>query len=406
MVDWLLVNPTAGTYDGQALTQTGPNTGVSWLRTTLTVSGRTKHVDVEVIQESNVPEAAMYLTTEIQTNGTIGVKKAHSSNEGDGPDLDVYYSVNNGTWVKLNPSVTGTTIEVSAGDVVRWKCNTNRWTANPPYYVQDYFCGTSDFIVYGNIMSLLYGDDFLYESTFPDIGVFKYLFWRSNVTDASRLVLPALSLTTGCYSYMFSWSELVTPPSLPATTLAPSCYKSMFEGCEYLIQPPVLPATKMEAGCYWDMFWRCHNLTSVPDLPAMELADNCYDSMFEDCYGLTTVQSILPATTLYTECYRGMYAGCTGITESPVLPAPVVGNSQTDNYGNYSHMFANCSSLSAVTCLATSIGSGGEVDRPNTFYWLLDVSPTGVFTKSPNMSSWTRDENGIPPGWTVQDYQE
>ena len=58
---------------------------------------------------------------------------------------------------------------------------------------------------------------------------------NKGLTSAENLSLPATTLTSACYSDMFSGcTSLTTAPELPATTLADSCYSNMFNGCTKL----------------------------------------------------------------------------------------------------------------------------------------------------------------------------
>ena len=67
---------------------------------------------------------------------------------------------------------------------------------------------TGKFECHGNIMSLLYGDDFEDKTTIPSETCFGYLF--------------------------FNCSGLTTAPELPATTMTEMCYYGMFDGCTSL----------------------------------------------------------------------------------------------------------------------------------------------------------------------------
>ena len=93
------------------------------------------------------------------------------------------------------------------------------------------------------------------------------------------------------------------------------------------------------------------------------------------------------------ECYNGMFKDCTNLISAPALPATTLAN-----YCYY-HMFAGCSKLNFVTMLATDISARGCFE-----FWLHDVATTGIFVKSPDMTSLSTGENGIPKGWTVVDY--
>ena len=170
------------------------------------------------------------------------------------------------------------------------------------------FSATGNFNVQGNVMSLLYGDNYKGQTDLTGKNyAFYYLFYNNTkVINAKNLSLPATTLVNRCYFCMFmKCTSLTTSPELPATTLAQSCYNAMFDGCTSLTTAPELPATTLADGCYGYMFRGCTSLTTAPELPATTLAEFCYDYMFNGCTGLTTAPE-LPATTLGTRitCYH------------------------------------------------------------------------------------------------------
>lgn len=73
----------------------------------------------------------------------------------------------------------------------------------------------------------------------------------------------------------------------------------------------VLPATTLSNGCYMAMFSGCTGLTRAPELPATILSEDCYHRMFEHS-GLTQAP-VLPAATLIGQCYGGMFDHCSNL---------------------------------------------------------------------------------------------
>ena len=197
------------------------------------------------------------------------------------------------------------------------------------------------FKVYGNAMSLYYGDDFIGQTdlTGKDYA-FKTLFYQcSNLINAENLILPATTLSPYCYYDMFSLCTLLTKtPKLPATTLAENCYRYMFSSCYSLTDVTELPATQLTEGCYSVMFFNCKSLTTAPELPATQLASSCYESMFSSCISLVKAPE-LPATHLASSCYSAMFSGCTELAIAPELPATQLASSC------YESMFNECSNL-------------------------------------------------------------
>ena len=329
---------------------------------------------------------------------------------------DIRYSIDNGvTWVVL-PSGESTP-QIQAGETIFWESS-----ITPSDEGIGYFSSTGYFNARGNVMSLLYGDNFNGQTSLEGKdNAFKNLFRNCNyLIDTSNLILPATTLSQGCYRHMFSYcrslttvpelpattladscyyymfnycSGLTKAPELPATTLANDCYKGMFCDCTSLTTAPELPATTLASGCYWNMFLACKNLTIAPELPATTMVDNCYFQMFNECESLTTAPE-LPATKLAYRCYGGMLGGCTSLTTAPELNATTL----VDEC--YYCMFVGCTNLSHITMLATDIQTDDCL-----FNWVVGVSTSGTFVKHPDMTSLPTGIHGIPEGWTVEDYQ-
>ena len=256
----------------------------------------------------------------------------------------VSYSLDDGeTWTELAAATASPT--VTAGNKIMWKGELTPSSSNGI----GTFTATGNFDVQGNVMSLLYGDNYKGQT---DLTGKTYAFYR--LFSGNKKIINAENL------------------SLPATTLAQRCYYGMFEGCLSLVTAPELPATTLADSCYGGMFGSCTNLTTAPSLPATTLAQSCYGSMFSICTSLTTAPE-LPATTLVGYCY--------------------------------SNMFKGCSSLNYIKAMFTTTPSGSS---PNyyTQSWVSRVAASGTFVKN-SAAQWNvTGINGIPTNWTVQTASE
>ena len=258
------------------------------------------------------------------------------------------YSTDSGiTWSSPSRSIS---LRVRNGDKILFKGTSSNGALGAIYMTR------AIYDVYGNIMSLIYGDNFEGQTILDRDYVFKDLFNTSlnRVSDASNLILPATTLTEGCYEQMFNGCVLLSKaPELPATTLAPYCYYYMFNGCEQLWEAPLLPATTLAESCYGGMFTRCISLQSAPELLATTLADSCYTFMFNGCERMKTPPSVIPATTLAPDCCSGMFSGCTGLQSAPELPATTLVERC------YFYMFDKCTSLTTAPSVipATTMAS-------------------------------------------------
>ena len=327
----------------------------------------------------------------------------------------INYSVDDGeTWTTLKSDIDSPTVQ--AGNKIMFKA-----TLIPQEYSGiGTFSSTGKFTAQGNVMSLLYGDDFIGKKDLTEKNyTFYNLFYScTGLTNAKNMCLPATTLADYCYNNMFhGCTSLTNVPELPATTLTTNCYRGMFSGCSSLTNTPKLPTTALADYCYASMFSGCKLLTTTPELPATTLANNCYDSMFYGCTSLTNAPE-LPATTLTDSCYSSMFYGCTSLTNAPELPATTLANNcysymfskctslkiapelpaTTLTTECYSYMFKRCTKLNYIKMLATNISATNCLNG-----WVSSVSSTGTFVKHPNMTSLPTGTSGIPTGWTVQD---
>ena len=385
---------------------------------TLTASyrGLTATGNVTAYQEAVPDFSTKPLTFNILSAGTINWTASKTA-----ITKTIEYKLNNGEWTSItsNTGSSAPSIEVNSGDKLQFRGNNEQYATSFPVY-NSFGGSTASFEAEGNIMSLIYGDEFKNKLTISSAYTFTGLFRDCvNLVSAENLILPATTLATGCYLSMFrDCTKLTTVPELPATTLAQNCYSSMFKGCTSLTTSPKLPATTLADSCYAFIFWDCTSLTTAPELPATTLADSCYNGMFDNCTSLTTVPSnLLPATTLAYYCYQAMFADCTSLTTSPKLPATTLAKKCYENMFKgctslttaptlpattlvdscYGNMFDGCTSLNYIKCLATDISANFCTDT-----WVNGVASTGTFVKKSNMTSWPTGPYGIPKGWTVQ----
>lgn len=203
------------------------------------------------------PVADKYLT--FVANGNTKFKLSGNS---------VSYSLDSGTtWASLASDTYSPT--VASGNTIMWKMTSP--TINTSNGIGRFYTSGGTFDVEGNIMSLLYGDNFEGQTALQGDNQFRGLF------DSNTSVINASGMT------------------LPATAMTASCYRSMFGNCTNLESAPTeLPATSLADSCYYYMFSRT-SITSAPTLSATTLVDSCYGSMFSNCLSLSAVTCL--ATT-------------------------------------------------------------------------------------------------------------
>ena len=273
--------------------------------------------------------------------------------------LTISYKKNTGDWTQITATTDGVFIPVDKGDEVSFKGNNGSYTLVGEATSVNSFMGTTCyFSLYGNIMSLVNGDNFATSFEFPsetDKNFFNF-FKGTKCRNAQHLILPATSVPGNGYNCMFyGCVELLTAPELPATTLAGGAYAHMYRNCSTLHQiETVLPALNATSGVYNYMHSNNYQITTAPKIKATTVGQQSCERMFNGCKSLRNVQSVLSATTLGANCYDCMFIGCTSLVTPPALPATTLSN------GCYQAMFALCSSLTSAPALsATTVPDDG-----------------------------------------------
>lgn len=207
-------------------------------------------------------------------DNTLSIQKSNSN----APTIEVFASTDTVNWSSIgSTSTTPITATVPANGRIYLKAVANSWGSNGETY--NSITANKAHKIGGNAMSLIYGDNFENQTTFP-VGSgnnFCGLF-RGNTTllNASQLSLPATTIADLCYEYMFNGcTSLLTPPTMSVTTLAHQSCWGMFEGCTNLITAPVLLPTTLEETCYAFMFSNCRNLNSITTYAQDISASSC-----------------------------------------------------------------------------------------------------------------------------------
>ena len=215
----------------------------------------------------NRDELEQPLTFIIKTSGNLYWKYAGSASNAKTIEYRIWNNKRQASeWVSVTATTGGTAIPVTAGDRVEFRGdNVTYSTGSSDWNGFDPTGKTSaQFDVFGNIMSLIQKEGFETLDTLTQSHALRNMFIRSNVVDASKLILPATGLTTNCYTVMFKGcTRLTGVPKLPATTLAESCYSNMFQDCTSITTAPDLPAQTLVTGCYSNMFNGCSSLNHI-----------------------------------------------------------------------------------------------------------------------------------------------
>ena len=221
-----------------------------------------------------------YLTFRILTPGTICWKAYGNLTK------TIEYSIDNGAWTPITSTAEGATISVEKDSLVRFRGSNTAYATSKSAY-SGFEGGSATYDIEGNIMSLLYGDNFSGNTDLPNSTyIFCSLFKKAPVISAEHLILPA-------------------------TTLKNYCYRALFSYCTTLTKAPELPATTLAQGCYWYMFERCA-ITEAPALNATTLVPECYGHMFEGCGLLNRITCLATSGLGASKCLEGWVTNVAG----------------------------------------------------------------------------------------------
>ena len=177
-------------------------------------------------------------------------------------------------WTKwASTDSPGTAITLNVGKTIYLKGNVTTFCSNGKAleWVGFDSNSTSNVIhIGGNLMSLFYGVNFQDNTEFDSnysahcVGMF---YGFKGLVDASKLIMPAKTLTKWSYGHMFQSSQqLKYPPIIEMNDIqAASACKYMFYGCSALLETPKLYPTTHNSKqyCYDYMFQNCSSLKTI-----------------------------------------------------------------------------------------------------------------------------------------------
>lgn len=214
------------------------------------------------------------------SQNTVKVKKDNNS----APTIQVYYSSDATNWTLLgNPGTSGLTFTLPANSKVYMKCTATNWGSRSYYNM---ISATGNHAVGGNILSLIYGDNFETQTGYTVANTFGRLFLNDyKLIHAKDLVLPSTTYN--------------------------KCYYQIFRNCSGLLSAPQLPATILTNGCYQQMFLSCSSLNSIITYANDISATLCLDNWLGSTMATGTFHNLGTAT--YPSGASGIPSGWTEV---------------------------------------------------------------------------------------------
>ena len=314
-----------------------------------------------------------YMTTKALGSGTITFTIPAAINAS--AVVSVSYRKNGGAWTTTANSSSAVTISVNVvtNDVIEWKADATRFAASNSSGNYSHFNSTCQCNIYGNILSLLYENEFINKHTLKTnvTNAFNSIFngW-TNLIDASNLILPITEVSanygTNMYACMFKdCTSLIYPPNeLPEITALSglsSVYVQMFEGCTSLIKCPDMD---------WGVLGNCNNATfasmfngctvlsqNIPNkIEVEEFSGTGNNSglfrwMFQNCTHITTIPSLIihnytgAGTHVNHGVFNQTFRGCISLIDISNKTLSILNNSNCDSYYDFISVFCDCTSL-------------------------------------------------------------
>lgn len=213
------------------------------------------------------------------------------------------YEVNTGNGWTAYSITKKPHLTLNRGESCRWRCS--RRTGVQTSSANANFGMTGSFEAYGNIHSMLVPN---FENI-TSLADYPYAFcnlFKNCASLKKAPLLPATTLSEGCYRGLFDGAGIVYPPKLPATTLANSCYRSLFANCASLTQCTDLPATTLVQDCYRFLYYNAPLLAEAK-IAANTSASNALSNWL---YGSASVGNIFCDPTIsYPDGGSGIPSG-------------------------------------------------------------------------------------------------
>ena len=238
--------------------------------------------------------------------------------------------------------------------------------------------------VYGNVMSMI-SEDGKYHTTKTIAQPYalayllynyywdgeKYIYYTVQ-HEKYDVMVPATTLTEGCYTQTFAYTGITKVPELPAAEIPNYSYQRMFQGCGELTEAPAITVKSLgesacnemfnncqnlkkanaitvenEAGNYafYRMFYYCTGLTDAPAITVESAGMYAFSQMFSYCTSLEKPKAITIKKAAGNYAFSSMFSYCGNLTESPAITAESLGEYACQN------MFDNSQKLEKVNAI-------------------------------------------------------
>ena len=314
-------------------------------------------------------EVTQYMTIESLEDGTT-VYLFKRTNPLIERNVNLEYSLDNGetwnTYTLPGTGENGESITINLGEKLLFKGDNpegfnecyynNKYINNLAYY----FLGTGKYKVSGNVMSLIYKDNFIDKNNTPNKGCFSRLFQGNTaLIEVYNLCLPEPTndgyedycIFIGCTNL-----QKVTLDYFPKS-LQSFCYNSSNQTLEFNIND-----SKNVTDMRW-MFNQCTNLESIGDISNWDVSKvTTFSAMFELCSNLESIGDLSGWNVGSCTDMRWMFNQCSNLES-----IGDISNWDVSKVTTFKAMFWRCSKLESIGDL-----SGWNVGSCTDMSWMFN----------------------------------
>lgn len=317
----------------------------------------------------------------------------------DSISRQIYYSLDGNNWSSAFSDTSGTLLAtLNTGDKLYLKGDHIKGSHND----RCFFSISGEYNLSGNILSLIYMDDFYEKYSIQSTECFYGTFSDTPIVSAENLVIPINNVPNSGLRKLFSnCKSLVSADISFISSVEPYGMYDMFSGCTNL-KYIKLPSSTLTLSNYamWYCFDGCSSLETNIILSVNDVYDYMCANMFYGCTSLKEITiNITNQIVSRKESFSGMFQGCTSLKKATInyyYNLPPANYNYQKIFGN---MFYGCSSLSYIKAMFLTLPTSYYNQTKN---WVNGVSASGTFVKNVNATWNVTGNDGVPAGWTIE----
>lgn len=369
-----------------------------YIKAVLKNDGVVEDEDTSKFTTLSADDTDYFYVENLENTESFYIRKVGSPSTGS----DIEYSLDKTTWTAPQYTYGFAYIPVQDTTKIYFRSSTGFSQSSSNYYMIN-TNGGGLFKAGGNILTIIDYTNINTTTTVPDYSFYN-MFSSSDITEANVFGEVASIGDHSCYG-MFAESEItnVGNPQKIKTVSKYGCAR-MFAGSNLTNPLNLNTVTTAYPYAFQGLYDDCANLTYVSDLNGLtEINPHTCQSMCEGCVSLVNPPEMKNVTVIRNDGLAQSFSGCSSLVSGVNLKnvTSVDFNSGTTNYGIMGYCYSGCTSL--TTAYAPNITDLNQNNSMVLKNWLYNVKTGGTAYKKSG-ASFLSGADGLPTGWTTQDY--